>query len=91
LCKIGILNLQGCKSLLANYVDFFLNLPKNSDQNKISAYLTEYKKLYNLFKKYCMVPDTYSSQTRNNKGNMQYVVKNNEHFESYKKIISLFE
>ena len=78
------------KSLLANYVDFFLNLPINTDQNKILAYLIEYKKLYNLFKKYCMVPDTYYSRQRNSKGNMQYVVKNNEHFESYKKIMKLF-
>jgi hypothetical protein len=79
------------KSLLANYVDFFLNLPKNADQNIIFDYLTEYKKLYNLFKKYCRVPDTYSSQTLNNKGNMQYVVKNSNHFESYKKIMNLLK
>jgi hypothetical protein len=78
------------KSLLANYVNFFLKLSKEDYAilEKIDEYFTVYTDLYDLFKKYCRVDDQYNKQKRNNKGYLYSELTNSEHLKSYRQMVA---
>ena len=78
------------KSLLENYVNFFLKLSKEDylTPEKIDEYFTVYTDLYNLFKKYCRVHDQYYKQKRNNNGYLYSELTNSEHLKSYREMVA---